>query len=188
MPSSCAARLVLLASFVGGPSLVFACGGQVDGEPPATEYPGTSEEGTGRSSSGGGGAERDNCTALATCDAGDERIASESACPADASCYSRTLCGQTVWCTGSDNAQCAAVPVCPPSSIEVKDCPSNAECESVTVCGSTIQCMKGCEGPQPICDPGDTQVSDSSACLQDDAVCYSRSTCGYTIWCTGPAN
>ncbi len=189
MLSSCAARLVLLASFVGGPALIVACGGTIDGESPGDESTGTREEATRRSSSdgGGGGAETDACTAAAVCDPSDEQVASESECASDVSCYSRTVCGTTIWCA-STGTQCAAVPTCPSGSIEVKDCPSNADCESVTVCGSTIQCLKGCEGPQPICDAGDTQVSSSSACLQDDAVCYSRSTCGYTIWCTGPAD
>jgi hypothetical protein len=39
----------------------------------------------------------------------------------------------------------------------------------------------------PTCDEGHDQVESSSACLQDDAVCYSRTECGRTIWCTGPA-
>jgi hypothetical protein len=69
----------------------------------------------------------------------------------------------------------------------VKHCTSNSDCIDVTVCGSTIHCMKHCEGPQPICDPGDTQVASPSQCLQDDAVCYSRATCGVAIWCTGPS-
>lgn len=40
-------------------------------------------------------------------------------------------------------------------------------------------------GAVPVCEPGDTEVSSESECLQDDAYCYSRSLCGMTIWCTG---
>lgn len=38
----------------------------------------------------------------------------------------------------------------------------------------------------PVCDPGHDEVDGSTGCLQDDAVCYERSECGVTIWCTGP--
>ncbi len=37
----------------------------------------------------------------------------------------------------------------------------------------------------PVCDSGEQQVDSESDCLQDDAVCYSNSMCGVTIWCTG---
>jgi hypothetical protein len=36
------------------------------------------------------------------------------------------------------------------------------------------------------CNAGDWQIESETACLQDDAVCYSREACGSTIWCTGP--
>jgi hypothetical protein len=39
---------------------------------------------------------------------------------------------------------------------------------------------------QPICDEGHTEVESEGDCIQDDAVCYSRSMCGVTIWCTAP--
>ena len=58
------------------------------------------------------------------------------------------------------------------------------DCFDVTLCGATIHCGR-CEGPPPICDPGDTQVKSQKDCPQD-ASCYSRATCGVTIWCTGP--
>lgn len=39
---------------------------------------------------------------------------------------------------------------------------------------------------QPICDAGHTEVESEGDCIQDDAICYSRSMCGVTIWCTAP--
>jgi len=38
----------------------------------------------------------------------------------------------------------------------------------------------------PVCDPGHEEVDSEADCLQDDAVCYSNTLCGTTIWCTGP--
>lgn len=124
---------------------------------------------------------------MPTCESTDAQIGSESECPQDGICYPRSMCEQTIWCI-SAVVSCAAIPVCPDGSLEVKQCPASADCFSVTKCNATIQCQKGCEGPPPICDAGDTEVSGPSACLQDDAVCYSRSTCGVTIWCTGPSD
>ena len=52
-------------------------------------------------------------------------------------------------------------------------------------CGVTIYCI-GVRRPGADLRSGDTQVSSQSDCLQDDAKCYSRTTCNFTIWCTGP--
>lgn len=168
------------------PVFLVACGGSVDTVPSsnATNAPSSSSS----SSSGDQGAV---LCKKPSCNAGDREFAtSDAACQeiAGVSCYQRSACGTTMWCQHTDTDQCAAVPQCKSNWVEVKTCVPDAECEQVTVCGKTIICEYICEGPQPICDPGDTQVTSQSNCLQDDAKCYSRSSCNVTIWCTGPAN
>lgn len=185
-------RLCLLLPFVA-----VACGGSVERIPDPNGAGGDANgaNASSSSSSGGGGAGGSGgaggvCTMAPACNAGDETFASsDAACIeiAGMSCYERTACGSTIWCRHTDTDQCAAVPTCKPGWQEVKGCVPDSECEKVTVCGMSIICQNICEGPQPICDPGDTQVTSQSGCLQDDAKCYSRTTCGYTIWCTGPA-
>jgi hypothetical protein len=126
-----------------------------------------------------------HCGAVPTCDLGDEEVASSSDClQDDARCYSRTLCGATIWCT-APASNCDAVPVCQPGYVEVKTCPADAPCSPVTVCGSTILCLRSECPALPSCEPGDTKVPGPASCLQDDAACYARSACGMTIWCTG---
>jgi hypothetical protein len=95
------------------------------------------------------------------------------------------MCGQTIWCTGAGE-QCAAFPSCQGGWVEVSSC-NTKDCVPVTVCGTTILCRPDaqCDG-YPSCDAGHTTVGSPAQCLQDDAVCYSRSLCGSTIWCTGP--
>lgn len=180
------------------PFVLVACGGSVESVPNPNGTGGGSNAANGGSSSGGGanggssgagGGDR-VCTMAPACNEGDRAFAtSDAACieVAGVSCYERSACGATIWCQHTDTDQCAAVPSCKPGWTEVKGCVPDSECEKVTVCGSTIICQYTCEGPQPICDPGDTQVASQSQCLQDDAKCYSRTSCNYTIWCTGPS-
>jgi hypothetical protein len=162
-----------------------ACGGAIDSPRSETVDPAT--PGTGPSRNGGGSGVG-TCTAAPSCNLGDTRVKGESACPQDdASCYSRSLCGQTIWCAST--AQCAGYPSCNPDSVQVKSCSGSPDCTKVTVCGVTIFCepdSSQCDG-LPNCDPGDTQVASPSQCLQDDALCYQRTTCGVSIWCTGPS-
>jgi hypothetical protein len=135
------------------------------------------------------------CAAYPSCDAGDEEVASESAClQDDARCYQSSLCGSTIWCTGPAVHQCEAYPACEPGDQEVASesgcLQDDASCYQRSICGYTIWCT----GPvaqcaaYPSCDAGDQEVSSPSGCLQDDARCYERSLCGATIWCTGPSN
>lgn len=127
------------------------------------------------------------CGAVPRCDEGDLEVASSSGClQDDARCYSRSLCGATVWCTGQVDV-CEAVPECQPGFVQVKTCPADASCFPVTLCGATIFCKDSAQcAAVPSCDAGDTKISGPSACLQDDAACYERTVCGSTIWCTGP--
>jgi len=167
-----------------------ACGGIVENKAPeGNAGPGPAQPGqvvpdqTEPGSGGGGG----NCTAFPSCDGSDQRVASSAACPLDdARCYSKSLCGQTIWCA-EPVANCLAMPTCAPGQQQVQTCPDAGVCTEVSLCGQTITCTDTvqCAG-YPSCDGGDTEVSDASACLQDDAACYQRSMCGATIWCTGP--
>lgn len=168
-----------------------ACGGSVEGVPnPTTNANATNGTSSSSSSSSSSSGSAGTCDGRPECDPGDRKFASpDAACQeiAGVSCYDRSACGEKIWCQHTDTDQCAAVPQCKSSWVEVKSCVPDSECEKVTVCGKTIICQYMCEGPQPICDAGDTQVASQSNCLQDDARCYSRTTCNYTIWCTGPA-
>lgn len=164
-----------------------ACGGRVEGiaGQPSGQAVGTSIP-SQSSSSGGSSSGSTTCGAVPFCDDGDVKVGSEDDCAEGTSCYPRSECGQTIWCSGR-GGQCDGIPVCPPNTTEVASCPTDADCTSETVCGTTIYCLASCESPMPICDDGDTQVVSPGQCLQDDAVCYSRSACTMTIWCTGPA-
>ena len=77
---------------------------------------------------------------------------------------------------------------CGPSYKQVPWCSAGPNCDVSSFCGVMIYCQvdpSQCDG-YPDCDPGHTKVASSSQCIQDDAVCYQRTTCGVTIWCTGP--
>lgn len=177
--------------------LAVGCGGSIETVSNGTDPGGGSSSGSsghtdpdpGRGGGGSGGA---HCDGRPECAPGDTKLATqEEACIeiTGLSCYSKSACGETVWCQHTD-AQCAAYPSCPAGYAEVKACVPDSDCKQVSLCGHTILCEAApfpCEGPQPICDQGDTQVSSPSGCLQDDAKCYSRTSCDVTIWCTGPA-
>jgi hypothetical protein len=190
-------RSFALVPFLGSLTLAVACGGSIETVPGNGSDPArngnTSSGGSSSGSSSGSGSRGGQCDGRPECDAGDTKYASqEDACKetAGSSCYSRAACGETVWCQHFEG-QCAGYPSCPAGYAEVKACIPDSDCKTATMCGVTIVCQKAdtCEGAMPICDPGDTQVASSSECLQDDARCYSRSNaCGFTIWCTGPAN
>jgi hypothetical protein len=171
------------------PFVLVACGGNID---KVSDSNGANGAGGSSSSSSGGGAGGDraggNCTMAPSCNEGDTSFASSDAACIEItgmSCYERSACGSTIWCQHSDTA-CQDAPTCKPGWAEVKGCVPDSECEKLTVCGKSIICQNICEGPQPVCDPGDTQVANQTECLQDDAKCYSRTSCSYTIWCTGP--
>jgi hypothetical protein len=67
-------------------------------------------------------------------------------------------------------AACSVEPGQSPAGTSQSDAIRGAQCEAY-----------------PACDQGDWEVPNSSACLQDDARCYQREICGYSIWCTGGA-
>lgn len=183
-----------LRSFAALAAIVFvACGGSVasPGNGNGGSAAGPTGGGAGSGAGGGaGGSTTGNggarCDGLPECDPGDHKVKSESECPQDdVKCYSRETCGVKIWCWGPVG-QCAAVPTCPSGMEETKTCPADAKCVDLTMCGMTIHCTPVCEGPPPICDPGDSQVKSPNDCPADTR-CYSRTTCNYTIWCTGPA-
>ena len=118
------------------------------------------------------------CQAYPTCDEGHEEIEDEGAClQDDAVCYERSLCGYSSWCTGPASS-CAPLACAP---------------EEVAIDSDEDGCTDTCVAPEeceafPSCDEGHQAVASATECLQDDAVCYERSLCGSTIWCTGPAS
>lgn len=186
-------RPLLGLLFLGSVTLTVACGGSIEhvGGNGADPSGGGATSSSGGGSSPGGGA---RCDGRPECTPGDtQHDTATDACKeiTGSSCYSRTACGETIWCQHTDTAQCAGYPSCPAGYGEVKACVPDSDCKKVSMCGATILCQKAappCAGPMPICDDGDTQVTSPSECLQDDARCYSRSNaCGFTIWCTGPA-
>ena len=61
------------------------------------------------------------------------------------------------------------------------ECIEAAECDGGSTCDDAA-----CVAPpitEPACKDGETEVADSSACLQDDAICYENAN---GTWCTGP--
>jgi hypothetical protein len=124
------------------------------------------------------------------CDQGDQNLGGAGACAPDASrCYTKSLCKITIRCAGPPQAVCAGYPSCKAGYQQVAACPNDGTpCVTETMCGAAILCAQipvMCEA-YPSCDLGHWEVPSQSQCLQDDAVCYSRSLCGTTIWCTGP--
>lgn len=106
-----------------------------DGEPVGGE-PGTSEPGEEPIA---------QCEAFPACDEGDEQVGGESGCRQDdATCYSRSMCGTTIWCTGEVKAQCAAYPSCDEGDKEVESASAclqdDAACYERSMCGATIWC------------------------------------------------
>jgi hypothetical protein len=130
------------------------------------------------------------CEAYPACNEGDMEVDSSTGClQDDAVCYERELCGTTIWCTGPGYTQCMID----------EDCAGGETCNTTDYCdapignpGALVACTGRCEASVdclavPVCDEGDTEVASESECLQDDAVCYERTECSVTIWCTGPA-
>jgi len=183
-------RTILLSVFAS--TFVLACGGSVEKVPDPNASVNGSSPGEGGGGGGGksaGGSSGVICNATPSCNEGDASFkTSADACLElnGDTCYDRSACGVALWCRHTD-AQCDGYPECNPGETKVASCVPDTTCQKYSSCGVTIYCIKECEGPAPICDPGDKQVSSQSQCLQDDAKCYSRTTCNYTIWCTGPA-
>lgn len=98
--------------------------------------------------SDGGSRESGQCDGRPVCSAGDIEIASSGKCPVDATCYSETACGATIYCA-TPTATCGAVPRCDPGDEEVNDLTSCAagDCYSRTTCGSTIECRHAAAWP-----------------------------------------
>lgn len=119
---------------------------------------GSGPVGSGGTTSIGGstgvGGETGCCLAAPICAEGDKEISGPEACPADASCYSNTVCCWTVWCMKA-TAQCDAMPVCDAGDTEVTGtCPPDLSCYTRTLCGSTINCRRN---NTSACTPGATR-------------------------------
>lgn len=90
--------------------------------------------------------------------------------------------------TGSPRPEpCEGTPYCNPGYTEVAFCSVGPSCMEMHVCSYSYYCLADTSqcNVYPECNAGDTQVATKSQCIQDDAACYSRTTCGVTIWCTG---
>ncbi len=74
------------------------------------------------------------------CNDGDVTELGIRLCPPGATCYQRSACGKTVYCTSYP--QCDVQPVCPPGYDLVASCLSGGtpDCLQQTSCGITIQC------------------------------------------------
>lgn len=99
------------------------------------------------------------CSAVPTCDTGDEAV---TECPDGGNCYTRTECGTTLTCLpgagdaggGGDTGQsdagdagaikdaCGAAPLCDPGDKQVDNCPDGGSCYTNEVCQTTITCLR----------------------------------------------
>jgi hypothetical protein len=95
------------------------------------------------------------CMAMPVCDENDYDVPDESACPQDDSrCYSRTMCGKTIWCAGARTTEppitCLAIPSCDLGDMEVASksgcLQDDATCYARSLCGQTVWCT-GTTGP-----------------------------------------
>lgn len=125
------------------------------------------------------------CAAVPTCNAGEMAHRDVSDCPQDVSCREVTVCGATIWCSGTGT--CPGVPSCNPGEQQhdrLEDCPQDdVICREVTECGATIWCSDTATcAAVPTCNSGETQVSSASECPAD-ASCREVTECGATIWC-----
>lgn len=129
--------------------------------------------------------EPDGGPCVTTCKSGETQVADSSHClQDDATCYSRTACGTTFWCTGT-TSQCDGHPECKNGFTKVKGCRQNTECVKETACGESIFCEREiqCAGV-PSCMPGDFAISGGTC--PTDVFCYSATECGVTILCIRP--
>lgn len=96
--------------------------------------------GVGNAGSGTGG-ELACCLAAAVCNEGDEQISGPDQCPADADCYSNSICCSTVWCIRR-TFNCFAWPACDLGDQQLDGaCPPLAYCYPRSSCGVTITCL-----------------------------------------------
>ena len=139
--------LVLSILSVALPALV-ACGGAIDAphgdgtESKASTPPAGSAAPAPPASSGvmpGVVGPNHTCEAP-KCNVGDVTEAGIRFCPPGATCYQRSSCGTTVYCTSY--SQCDVQPVCPPGYQLVASCLSSGtpDCVEQTSCGVTIEC------------------------------------------------
>jgi Cys-rich repeat protein len=91
--------------------------------------------------------------------------------PQDATCYSASICGYTIWCTNGGVAHCNAVPACNSGDQQVasqSDCLQDAICYSRTACDTTIWCTGtsggSCNGPNPAGCTADTDCASGQYC------------------------
>lgn len=153
--------------------------------------------------------------ANAGCPGGFDRVASESECYQDVSCYRMEDGGDVFYCTGSD----PLAPECREGLWRVESSTGclqdDAVCEEVSgeetyfCTGPAPLCPAGyhevdeqtptsvsrwdqdgverfCDLKQSDCAEGLMRVQSESFCLQDDAVCFEVTRNGETYFCTGP--
>jgi hypothetical protein len=139
------------------------------------------------------------CAAVPSCDEGETEHASESECPADASCRRVDLCGATIWCS-SDGVECAGES---PAGCIATGCPDGFECDTTTggrpsacVCdaetgawactadlsGGVCIAVEDCAAV-PTCLASEVEHARESECPAD-ASCREVTVCGATIWCS----
>ncbi|MGC4087148.1 MAG: hypothetical protein QM756_04440 [Polyangiaceae bacterium] len=98
---------------------------------------------------GSGGATGGCCLAAPICDQGDTQV---SQCPANSTCYERSICCSTILCA-RQTAQCDGIPDCDPGDKQITgECPPSLGCYTRTLCGTTINCIDSA------CDP-DTEYN-----------------------------
>jgi len=116
----------------------------------------------GGSASGVGG-EVVCCNGLPRCNGGDTQIASQSACPSGAQCYSVSLCCSQIWCArlpsdasvcnptaeynrkymGTSAAQCQVIKFACPTNTTMFSNSCGCGCEQPASCPEYVDCMPG---------------------------------------------
>ena len=119
------------------------------------------------------------CLALPVCDAGDEQV--QDGCPSGRECYERTMCGSTILCAHSVDADAGAcgldetnrryVGKSPEECASIRfDCQVNTTgfwnecgcgCEQDPSCPAFVDCMPTFTPPYPPMDPF---FGDSATC------------------------
>lgn len=125
--------------------------------------------GAGNGDSGTGG-NTVCCTVEVACEPGDEEISGPDQCPADAECYTNSVCAQcgshpmccsTVWCIRT----CDVYPTCDPGDTDIDyPCPPPASCYARTVCNTTVRCL---DVSSPVDAGPPVDAADAAACNPD---------------------
>lgn len=196
-----------------------ACGGATFAADDAGAGGGSTASG-GQAGTTGGNAGASNggasvcCLAAAICDAGDQQISDNAACPVGRECYSRKICCSQIQCVRQLHpldagvgggmpigvgGSCAAAPLCDAGDSQISgNCPAASTCYQRLICNSTITCRhsigNATGGAPPMGSGG--QCTALPTCPSGDtkisgscptgSVCYPQSLCGTTITCGFP--